>query len=132
MLVTQLCLTLCDLMDCSPPDSSIYGILQARTGVGCHVLLPSSQPRDQTQVPCIAGRFFTIWGTQEAPPPTMDIALQIFFTANLILEKRKTLSLFPGDPVGKDPENCQLYLFTQHCLGLSKEPQVGHFRAYFL
>ena len=29
-LVTQSCQTLCDLMDCSPPGSSIHGILQAR------------------------------------------------------------------------------------------------------
>ena len=29
-LVTQLCLTLCDPMDCSLPDSSIHGFLQAR------------------------------------------------------------------------------------------------------
>ena len=28
--VTQLCLTLSDPMDCSPPGSSIHGILQAR------------------------------------------------------------------------------------------------------
>ena len=30
VLVTQLCLTLCDPMGCSPPGSSVYGILQAR------------------------------------------------------------------------------------------------------
>ena len=30
VLVTQSCLTLCDPMDCSPPGSSVYGILQAR------------------------------------------------------------------------------------------------------
>ena len=30
LLVTQLCLTLCDLMDCTPPASSVYGISQAR------------------------------------------------------------------------------------------------------
>ena len=29
VLVAQSCLTLCDLMDCSPPGSSVYGILQA-------------------------------------------------------------------------------------------------------
>ena len=29
MLVTQSCTTLCDPVDCSPPDSSIHGILQA-------------------------------------------------------------------------------------------------------
>ena len=28
--VAQLCPTLCNPMDCSPPDSSIHGILQAR------------------------------------------------------------------------------------------------------
>ena len=30
ILVVQLCLTLCDLMDCSMPGSSVHGILQAR------------------------------------------------------------------------------------------------------
>ena len=30
MLVTQLCLTLCDHMDCNPPGFSVHGILQAR------------------------------------------------------------------------------------------------------
>ena len=29
-LVTQSCLTLCDPMNCSPPGSSLHGILQAR------------------------------------------------------------------------------------------------------
>ena len=29
-LVTQLCQTLCEPMDCSPPGSSVHGILQAR------------------------------------------------------------------------------------------------------
>ena len=29
-LVTQLCPTLCDAMNCSPPGSSVHGILQAR------------------------------------------------------------------------------------------------------
>ena len=28
--VAQSCLTLCDPVDCSPPDSSIHGILKAR------------------------------------------------------------------------------------------------------
>ena len=30
VLVSQSCPTLCDLMDCSPPGSSVHGILQAR------------------------------------------------------------------------------------------------------
>ena len=52
MKVTQLCLTLCDPTDCSPPGSSVHGILQAR--ILQWVAIPfsrgSSQPRDQTQV----------------------------------------------------------------------------------
>ena len=30
VLVTRLCLTLCDPMDCSPLGSSVHGVLQAR------------------------------------------------------------------------------------------------------
>ena len=30
VLIAQLCPTLCDSMDCSPPDSSFHEILQAR------------------------------------------------------------------------------------------------------
>ena len=30
VLVSQLCLTLCDTMDCYLPGSSVHGILQAR------------------------------------------------------------------------------------------------------
>ena len=46
-------------MDCSPPDSSIHGILQARIleWVAISSSRGSSQPRDQTQVSCIADRF---------------------------------------------------------------------------
>ena len=54
-------------MDCSPPSSSVYGILQARIleWVAIQFSRGSSQPRDWTQVSCIAGRFFTIWATRE-------------------------------------------------------------------
>ena len=40
VLITWLCLTFCDPMVCSPPDSFVHGILQARnTGVGSHSVL---------------------------------------------------------------------------------------------
>ena len=45
-------------------DYTVHGILQAR--ILEWVASGSSQPRDQTQVSCIAGRFFTIWATKEA------------------------------------------------------------------
>ena len=55
-------------MGCSPPDSSIHGILQARIleWIAIPYSRASSWPRDQTQVSSIAGRFFTIWATWEA------------------------------------------------------------------
>ena len=67
-LVAHWCLTLCEYMDCSPPGSPIHGILQARTleWVAISFSMASSQHRDQTQVSCIAGRFFTVWSTREA------------------------------------------------------------------
>ena len=54
--VTQSCLTLCD-----PMDYTIHGILQARIleWVAFPFSRGSSQPRDRTQVSCIAGGFFT-------------------------------------------------------------------------
>ena len=62
MLFTQLCPTLCDPMDWSPPGSSVQGILQARIleWVAISFSRGSSQPRDWTWVSCIAGRF---WAT---------------------------------------------------------------------
>ena len=62
VLVAQSCLTLCNTMDCSPPGSSLHGILQARRleWVTIPFSRRSSQPRDQTQVSHIAGGFFTV------------------------------------------------------------------------
>ena len=40
--VAQLCLTLSNPMDCSLPGSSVHGIFQASTRVGCHCLLRQS------------------------------------------------------------------------------------------
>ena len=56
-------------MDCSPQGSSVHGILQARTleQVAISFSRGSSQPKDWTWVSCIAGNFFTIWATREAP-----------------------------------------------------------------
>ena len=52
----------------SPPGSFVRGISQARIleWVAISFSRASSWPRDQTQVSCIAGRFFTIWASREA------------------------------------------------------------------
>ena len=64
----QLCLTLCDLMNCNLPGFSVHGILQARMLEW--VAMPSStgscQSRDQTQVSHFAGGVFPVLDTREA------------------------------------------------------------------
>ena len=51
----QLCLTLCNPMDCSPPDSSVHGILHARIleRVAIHFSRESFQPSVSHDVLCI-------------------------------------------------------------------------------
>ena len=68
------CVWLCDPMDGSLPGSSVHGISQTRILEWVAIPFPRgfSQPRDQTQVSCIEGGFFTApgilyWATREAP-----------------------------------------------------------------
>ena len=53
---------------CSPPSSSVHGIPQARRleWVAISSSRGSSQPRHQTPVSRIVGRFFIFWATREA------------------------------------------------------------------
>ena len=65
----------CNPMDCSPPDSSVHGILQSRIwsglpfpslgdlpDTGLEPMFPALQADS-----CLAGRFFINWATREAP-----------------------------------------------------------------
>ena len=68
---TQLCLTLCDPMDCSLPGSSVHGILARQaywSGLPC--LPPSDLPDPGTKPtsPALAGGFFT----PEPPGKSME------------------------------------------------------------
>ena len=67
VLCDQLHPTVWDPPDCSPPGSSVHGILQER--ILEWVVIPffkgSSLLRDQTWVSCIERGFFTIWATRE-------------------------------------------------------------------
>ena len=67
----QLCPTLLDPMDCSPPGSSVHGTLQAR--IMEWVTMPSSRDLPDPEIepgslisPALAGRFFTANATWEA------------------------------------------------------------------
>ena len=68
VLVTQSCPVFCGPMDCSPPGSSVHGMLQGRILEWAAIPFSrgSSQPRHQIHLSCIAGRFLTIWAIREA------------------------------------------------------------------
>ena len=66
--VAQSCPILSDPVDCSPPGSSVHGILRARVleWIAISFSRGSSQPRDPTRVSRIAGRRFNLWATINA------------------------------------------------------------------
>ena len=78
--VLRCVLLFCNPMDCSPPGSSVSGILQAR--ILEWVVIPfsrgSSQPRDWTWVSCIScigSRILYHWASWECP----SLALPVYF-----------------------------------------------------
>ena len=67
---TQMCASLCDPMDCSPPGSPVHGISQARIlqWVAISSSRGSSRPRDQTgvsRVSCSGRQILYHWATWE-------------------------------------------------------------------
>ena len=76
-------------IDCSMPGSSVHGILQA--GILEYVAISfsreSSQPRNWTQVSCIAGWFFTDWAMREAHSLCLSTCCQhVFITVDVNLD----------------------------------------------
>ena len=68
VLVVELCPTLCNLMDCSLPGSSVHGDSPGKnTGVGCPAP-PGDLPDPGIKLlsPALAGGFFTTSTTREA------------------------------------------------------------------
>ena len=67
VLVSQSCLTICYAMDCSPPSSSVHGILQARILEWDAISFSKGSfwSGDRTPVSCTADKFFTSWATGE-------------------------------------------------------------------
>ena len=92
---------------CDPMDYIVCGILQARIldWVAFPFSRGSSQPRDQTQISRIAGRFFTSWATGK-PKNTGVGSLSILQGIFPTQESNRGLLLFRGilltaEPPGK-------------------------------
>ena len=73
VLVAQFYPALCYSMDCSPPGSSVHGILQARTR-------GSSWLKDWTWVSCTADRYFADWATREVLKTFCDLQRAMRFS----------------------------------------------------
>ena len=78
-LVAQLCPTLCDSMDCSPPSSSDHGDSPGKnTGVGCHFLFQGIFPTQGLNPGLLhCRRFFTA----EPPGKPIVFLLQLIDTS---------------------------------------------------
>ena len=115
----QSCLLLCDVMDCSPPGSSVHGIFQARILEWVTISLSrgSSWPRDQTlslAFPALVSWFFTSWATGEVHDLEQNLSMWNFS----VIMWRVRMRDFPGSPVVKSP--------SSHCRGHGFEPWSGN------
>ena len=96
---------------CNPMDYAVHGILQAKIleWVAFPFSRGSSQPRDQAQVSCIAGGFFTSWTTREA----LAAKTRCF----LVLSKVGLMGLSSTEFV------CSEIWYLGSCMSILKNPQ---------
>ena len=87
MLVAQSYLTLCDAMDCSPPGSSVHGILQA--SIPEWVAMPSSRGSSQAREP-VRVSCFLHW--QVGSLPLAPSGKPIMKVVQLAIEEQIVLS----------------------------------------
>ena len=103
-------------MDCSPPGSSVHGILQARVleWVAVPSSRGSSRPRDRTPVSCLEGRLFTDWTPRGAQRP------------RLLVSKPP-----PGRPTPVASDPLHLQLLTMSTPVGSPRPSLMHLLPHF-
>ena len=100
--VAQLCPTLCNPRDCSPPDSSVYGVFQAQILEQFAIFHSRDLPNpgiEPTSLasPALASRFFTT-----EPPEKSHVNTQSLNQFNwptlggIMLQECETLSCFSG------------------------------------
>ena len=122
MLVTQLCLTLCDPMNCSPSGFPVHGNLQARVleWIAIPFSRGSSRPRDWTLVFCIPGRFYAIWAIGKSCYLPSDQIRSVIQSCPTLCDLM--IRSMPGLPVCH-----QLLEFTEsHVHGVSDAIQPSH------
>ena len=87
----QLCLTLCNPMDCSPPGSSVHGIFPGKNiGVGCHFLLQGIFLTQGSNLHLLHLLHWQLDSLPLEPPGKPILSTYIYFSIiNKLLSKRK-------------------------------------------
>ena len=134
VLVTQLCLTLWDPIDCSPRGSYVHGILQARILENYWIIITFSRrsfrPRDRIWVSCIARAFFTSWATKEAQEykesslsllqgifPTQELTQGLLYYRQILYQLSQQGRLNKGiDIINKLEVLCSLKRLCTYCI----------------
>ena len=121
--VTQSYLTLCDLMDCSPPDSSVHRIIPAEI-LQCVAISSSrgsSWPRDRTHISFTRRHILYHWAAWEIPKQIdfLLISLQKVESENPTCENGLGVENSIG--LGSDFEISLHHLLTLCSLVLSAE-----------
>ena len=134
-LVTQLCPTLCDPMDCNPPGSSVHGDSPGRnTGVGCHALLQGILPTQGIEPRSPALRADSLPSEPPGKPRTTGVGSPSFLQGIFLTQESKqdllhgrqvlyqlshqgspsllTLDTLQASPPGCPPLLCSTHLWT--------------------
>ena len=126
--VVQLCLTLCD-----PMHYIVLGILQARIleWAAFPFSRGSSKARDQTQVSCIAGRFFTSWAKREAHELLFCfLEWKLFAVADTSRVDCYSLVTWPCLQ-GGHPDGNSLYVVQRRLAGIPPPPPIWETSAFW-
>ena len=99
----QLCPTLCDSMDCSPPGSCPWDSPGKNTGVGCHALLQGIFPIQGSNLCLLCLLHCQVGSLPLAPPGKPHLFVnevllnhQLFLKVTLLDTKNKTVSKTGG------------------------------------
>ena len=86
-LVSKSCPTFCDPMDCSLPDSSVHGILQARILEWVFISFSrlSSELKDVTCISCIGMQVLHHWAIREEHVLIFELKIIIMRTISSLL-----------------------------------------------
>ena len=75
----QLCLTLCDPVDGSPPGSRPWDSPGKSTGVDCHCILQCMKVKREREVAQSCQLFATLWNAAYQAPPSMGFSRQEYW-----------------------------------------------------